>query len=49
MDEPIGIGLAGVLALSEGLKSNHVMRCLDLDVRPGDEELARCVFRFTLD
>ena len=29
------------MALSSGLKSNHVMRCLDLNIPPGDEEFAR--------
>ncbi|KAL1743355.1 hypothetical protein HDZ31DRAFT_41155 [Schizophyllum fasciatum] len=33
--------LAGVMALSSGLKANHVMRCLDLNIPPGDEEFAR--------
>lgn len=35
------LGLAGVMALSSGLKANHVMRCLDLNIPPGDEEMAR--------
>jgi protein phosphatase 1 regulatory subunit 37 len=35
------IDLAGVMALSGGLKSNHVMRCLDLSIPVGDEEMAR--------
>ncbi|KAI0360641.1 RNI-like protein [Trametes cingulata] len=35
------LDLAGVMALSSGLKSNHVMRCLDLNIPPGDEEMAR--------
>jgi protein phosphatase 1 regulatory subunit 37 len=35
------IDIAGVMALSSGLKANHVMRCLDLNIPPGDEELAR--------
>ncbi|KDQ52233.1 hypothetical protein JAAARDRAFT_40347 [Jaapia argillacea MUCL 33604] len=35
------IGIAGVMALSEGLKKNWVMRCLDLNIPPGDEEMAR--------
>ena len=33
--------LAGVMALNQGLKSNRVMRCLDLNIPPGDEEMAR--------
>ena len=37
------LDLAGVMALSQGLKANHVMRCLDLNIPPGDEEMARCV------
>ena len=37
--------LAGVMALNQGLKSNHVMRCLDLNIPPGDEEMARWVPR----
>ncbi|KAJ7229308.1 hypothetical protein B0H12DRAFT_1212926 [Mycena haematopus] len=35
------LGLAGVLALSKGLQGNGVIRCLDLDIPPGDEECAR--------
>ncbi|TFK50472.1 RNI-like protein [Heliocybe sulcata] len=35
------LDLAGVMALSSGLKANHTMRCLDLDIPPGDEEMAR--------
>lgn len=37
------LDLAGVMALSSGLKANHVMRCLDLNIPPSDEEMARCV------
>ena len=37
--------LAGVMALNQGLKSNHVMRCLDLNIPPGDEDMARSVSR----
>ena len=37
------IDIAGVMALSSGLKANHVMRCLDLNIPPGDEEMARYV------
>ncbi|KAK0493573.1 hypothetical protein EDD18DRAFT_1256899 [Armillaria luteobubalina] len=36
------LDLAGVWALNKGLKSNHTMRCLDLDVPPGREEFAGC-------
>ncbi|OCH84554.1 RNI-like protein [Obba rivulosa] len=35
------LDLAGVMALSSGLKANHTMRCLDLNIPPGDEEMAR--------
>ncbi|KAH7890634.1 hypothetical protein F5I97DRAFT_1799297 [Phlebopus sp. FC_14] len=35
------IDLAGVMALSGGLKANHTMRCLDLNIPPDDEEFAR--------
>ncbi|KZT25850.1 RNI-like protein [Neolentinus lepideus HHB14362 ss-1] len=35
------LNLAGVMALSSGLKANHTMRCLDLNIPPGDEEMAR--------
>ncbi|KAH9050180.1 hypothetical protein EDB84DRAFT_1449558 [Lactarius hengduanensis] len=35
------LDLAGVMALSSGLKANHVMRCLDLNIPPDDEEMAR--------
>ena len=37
------LDLAGVMALSSGLKANHVMRCLDLNIPPTDEDMARCV------
>ena len=37
------IDIAGVMALSSGLKANHVMRCLDLNIPPADEEMARYV------
>lgn len=40
--------LAGVMALNKGLKSNHVMRCLDLNIPPGDEEMARSVSQLHL-
>ncbi|KAF9444503.1 RNI-like protein [Macrolepiota fuliginosa MF-IS2] len=35
------IDLAGVMALNSGLKSNHVMRCLDLNIPPADEKFAK--------
>ncbi|KAG6371077.1 hypothetical protein JVT61DRAFT_10616 [Boletus reticuloceps] len=35
------VDLAGVMALSKGLKANHVMRCLDLNIPPDNEEFAR--------
>ncbi|PCH38969.1 RNI-like protein [Wolfiporia cocos MD-104 SS10] len=35
------LDLAGVMALSSGLKANHTMRCLDLNIPPADEEMAR--------
>ncbi|KAG7094999.1 hypothetical protein E1B28_005793 [Marasmius oreades] len=35
------LGVAGVMALNEGLKTNRVMRCLDLEVPPGAEEYTR--------
>ncbi|KAI9512011.1 hypothetical protein F5148DRAFT_1166859 [Russula earlei] len=35
------LDLAGVMALSSGLRANHVMRCLDLNIPPDDEEMAR--------
>ncbi|EMD36293.1 hypothetical protein CERSUDRAFT_95631 [Gelatoporia subvermispora B] len=35
------LDLAGVMALNSGLKANHTMRCLDLNIPPGDEEMAR--------
>lgn len=34
------VDLAGVMALSKGLKANHVMRCLDLNIPPDNEEFA---------
>ena len=34
------IDLAGVMALSKGLKSNHVMRCLDLNIPPDNDTFA---------
>jgi hypothetical protein len=37
------LGMAGVLALSKGLEANFVMRCLDVNIPPGDEECARWV------
>ncbi|KAL5504946.1 hypothetical protein ACEPAH_7609 [Sanghuangporus vaninii] len=35
------LDLAAVMALSGGLKANHTMRCLDLNIPPDDEEFAR--------
>ncbi|KAG8824252.1 hypothetical protein FRC17_009140 [Serendipita sp. 399] len=35
------LDIAGVMALSNGLKANETMRCLDLNIPPGDEEMAR--------
>ncbi|KAF8066528.1 hypothetical protein FPV67DRAFT_1767437 [Lyophyllum atratum] len=35
------LDIAAVMALSSGLKANHVMRCLDLMIPPGDEGFAR--------
>ncbi|KAG6848495.1 hypothetical protein H0H93_016526 [Arthromyces matolae] len=35
------LDVAAVMALSSGLKANHVMRCLDLNIPPGDEVFAR--------
>ncbi|KAG8785188.1 hypothetical protein FRC20_001275 [Serendipita sp. 405] len=35
------LDIAGVMALSNGLKANEVMRCLDLNIPPSDEEMAR--------
>lgn len=37
------LDLAAVMALSGGLKANHAMRCLDLNIPPDDEEFARSV------
>ena len=37
------LDLAGVMAISSGLRGNHVMRCLDLNIPPDDEEMARYV------
>ncbi|EIN04586.1 hypothetical protein PUNSTDRAFT_47270 [Punctularia strigosozonata HHB-11173 SS5] len=48
LTENPNLDLAGMLALSGGLKANHVMRCLDLSIVPGDEEMAR-VCREILD
>ncbi|KAI0321438.1 hypothetical protein OF83DRAFT_1051221 [Amylostereum chailletii] len=33
--------LAGVMAINSGLKGNHIMRCLDLNIPPDDEGLAQ--------
>jgi len=38
------LDIAGVMALSSGLKANHVMRCLDLNIPPADEEFARYAY-----
>ncbi|TCD69570.1 hypothetical protein EIP91_006992 [Steccherinum ochraceum] len=35
------LDLAGVMALNSGLKGNHTMRCLDLNIPPADEQMAR--------
>ncbi|KAG9091520.1 hypothetical protein FRC06_000537, partial [Ceratobasidium sp. 370] len=35
------LDVAGVLALSVGLKVNYGIRCLDLSIVPGEEEMAR--------
>lgn len=35
--------IAGVMAINSGLKANHTMRCLDLNIPPTDEEMARYV------
>lgn len=37
------LDLAGVMALSSGLKANHTMRCLDVNIPPGNEEFAKYV------
>ncbi len=37
------LDLAGVMALNSGLRANHIMRCLDLNIPPDDEEMARYV------
>lgn len=42
------LDLAGVMALSGGLKANHTMRCLDLNIPPDDEEFARYVQPYAL-
>lgn len=41
------LDLAGVMALSSGLKANHTMRCLDLNIPPADEEMARYVISYS--
>ena len=35
------LDLTGVMAISSGLKANRLMRCLDLNISRGDEEMAR--------
>lgn len=37
------LDIAGVMALNSGLKANHTMRCLDLNIPPGDDEFAKYV------
>jgi protein phosphatase 1 regulatory subunit 37 len=41
------LDIAIVMALSSGLKANHVMRCLDVNIPPGDEEFTRSVFFYS--
>ena len=43
------LDLAGVMALNSGLKANHTMRCLDLNIPPADEEMARYVISYILE
>ena len=42
------LDIAGVMALSSGLKANHVMRCLDLNIPENDYEFSRCVVLYCL-
>lgn len=35
------LDIAGVMALSSGLKANHVMRCLDVNIPENDDEFSR--------
>ncbi len=35
------LDIAAVMALSSGLKANHVMRCLDLNIPENDDEFSR--------
>ncbi|PFH46913.1 hypothetical protein AMATHDRAFT_50684 [Amanita thiersii Skay4041] len=35
------VDIAGVMALSSGLKANHVMRCLDLNIPENDDEFSK--------
>ncbi|KAG1863171.1 hypothetical protein DFJ58DRAFT_715166 [Suillus subalutaceus] len=35
------LDIAAIMALSSGLKANHTMRCLDVNIPPDDEEFAR--------
>jgi protein phosphatase 1 regulatory subunit 37 len=38
------LDMAGIVALNAGLKKNLVVRCLDLNIPPDNEELARFAF-----
>ncbi|KAG2093703.1 uncharacterized protein F5147DRAFT_820849 [Suillus discolor] len=35
------LDIAAIMALSSGLKANHMMQCLDVNIPPDDEEFAR--------
>lgn len=35
------LDIAAIMALSSGLKANHTMRCLDVNIPPDDEEFAK--------
>ncbi|KAG1811092.1 hypothetical protein EV424DRAFT_1570860 [Suillus variegatus] len=35
------LDIAAIMALSSGLKANHTMQCLDVNIPPDDEEFAR--------
>ncbi|KAG2055296.1 RNI-like protein [Suillus hirtellus] len=35
------LDIAAIMALSSGLKANHTMRCLDINIPPDDEEFAK--------
>ncbi|EIW75443.1 hypothetical protein CONPUDRAFT_112021 [Coniophora puteana RWD-64-598 SS2] len=43
------LDIAAVMALSSGLKANHVMRCMDVEVPPGDEAFASRMCRDILN